>query len=92
MGLPTIATNWSGPTGFLDEHVGYPLEYDTVRHRGTSNRVWYSFWLHASHDACQVSPMISRQSKLIENCCWPQSGRWMLPEVDKLRSQGYHTL
>ena len=27
MGLPVIATNWSGPTAFLDETVGYPLEY-----------------------------------------------------------------
>lgn len=28
MGLPTIATNWSGPTAFLDESVGYPLAVD----------------------------------------------------------------
>ena len=27
MGLPVIATNWSGPTAFLDETVGYPLQY-----------------------------------------------------------------
>ena len=27
MGLPVIATNWSGPTAFLDEEVGYPLDY-----------------------------------------------------------------
>lgn len=27
MGLPVIATNWSGPTAFLDETVGYPLEF-----------------------------------------------------------------
>lgn len=27
MGLPVIATNWSGPTAFLDEAVGYPLGY-----------------------------------------------------------------
>ena len=27
MGLPVIATNWSGPTAFLDESVGYPLQY-----------------------------------------------------------------
>lgn len=25
MELPIIATNWSGPTAFLDESVGYPL-------------------------------------------------------------------
>uniref|UniRef100_A0A7S1X2G1 Glycosyl transferase family 1 domain-containing protein n=1 Tax=Tetraselmis chuii TaxID=63592 RepID=A0A7S1X2G1_9CHLO len=25
MGRPVIATNWSGPTAFLSEHVGYPL-------------------------------------------------------------------
>lgn len=28
MGLPSIATNWSGPTAFLDESVGYPLRVD----------------------------------------------------------------
>ena len=28
MGLPVIATNWSGPTAFLDESVGYPLEIE----------------------------------------------------------------
>ncbi|KAK9828488.1 hypothetical protein WJX72_000263 [[Myrmecia] bisecta] len=26
MGLPVIATNWSGPTAFLDREVGYPLK------------------------------------------------------------------
>ena len=28
MGLPVIATNWSGPTAFLDATVGYPLPFD----------------------------------------------------------------
>lgn len=27
MGLPVLATNWSGPTAYLDESVGYPIEY-----------------------------------------------------------------
>ena len=27
MGLPVIATNWSGPTAYLDNTVGYPLKY-----------------------------------------------------------------
>ena len=26
--LAVIATNWSGPTAFLDEEVGYPLAID----------------------------------------------------------------
>lgn len=26
-GLPVIATNWSGPTAFLDDGVGYPLAF-----------------------------------------------------------------
>lgn len=30
MGLPVIATNWSGSTAFLDETVGYPLPIDGV--------------------------------------------------------------
>jgi hypothetical protein len=25
MALPVIVTNWSGPTAYLDESVGYPL-------------------------------------------------------------------
>eukprot|EP00040_Diaphanoeca_grandis_P025030 m.138235 g.138235 ORF g.138235 m.138235 type:complete len:538 (+) comp29979_c0_seq2:51-1664(+) len=28
MGLPVIATNWSGPTAFLNEDNGYPLHID----------------------------------------------------------------
>ena len=28
MGLPVIATNWSGTTEFLDSSVGYPLKHD----------------------------------------------------------------
>eukprot|EP00887_Chlorella_sp_A99_P006237 scaffold3.g6237.t1 len=28
MGLPLIATNWSGPTAYLDDSVGYPLPID----------------------------------------------------------------
>lgn len=28
MALPAIATNWSGPTAFLDESVGYPLRVE----------------------------------------------------------------
>ena len=28
MGLPVIATNWSGPTAFLSEATGYPLEFE----------------------------------------------------------------
>ena len=27
MAVPVIATNWSGPTAYLDEEVGYPLDY-----------------------------------------------------------------
>jgi hypothetical protein len=33
MGLPVITTNWSGPTAFVDESVGYLLEYDLVQVR-----------------------------------------------------------
>ena len=28
MGLPVLATNWSGPTAFLSERNGYPLRFD----------------------------------------------------------------
>jgi glycosyltransferase involved in cell wall biosynthesis len=27
MGLPIVATNWSGPTAFLTPHNGFPLPY-----------------------------------------------------------------
>lgn len=30
MGLPVIATNWSGPTAFLSSSTGYPLDYKLV--------------------------------------------------------------
>ena len=30
-GLPVIATNWSGPTAFLDDAVGFPLAYTGLR-------------------------------------------------------------
>ena len=30
MGLPIIATNWSGITAYLDESVGYPLAVDSI--------------------------------------------------------------
>lgn len=29
-GLPTITTNWSGPTDFLSEQTGYPVDYGMV--------------------------------------------------------------
>ena len=28
MGLPVIATNWSGPTAYMTEENSYPLPYD----------------------------------------------------------------
>ena len=28
MGLPIIATNWSGPTEFMTEENSYPLAYE----------------------------------------------------------------
>ncbi|KXZ47296.1 hypothetical protein GPECTOR_36g22 [Gonium pectorale] len=30
LGLPVIATNWSGPTAYLDDSVGYPLPYNSL--------------------------------------------------------------
>lgn len=30
MELPVITTNWSGPTAFLDEEVGYPIRVDNL--------------------------------------------------------------
>lgn len=33
-GLPTIVTNWSGPTGYIDPNVCYPLEVEKLWNRG----------------------------------------------------------
>lgn len=30
VGIPIIATNWSGPTEYLNEYNGYPLRYDRL--------------------------------------------------------------
>eukprot|EP00041_Stephanoeca_diplocostata_P009941 m.157102 g.157102 ORF g.157102 m.157102 type:complete len:492 (-) comp17962_c0_seq1:226-1701(-) len=35
MGLPTIATNFSGPTAYLNMHTGYPVTF-TMNHDGTA--------------------------------------------------------
>ncbi len=34
MGLPVVVTNWSGPVAFVDESVGYPVNYTLVEVRG----------------------------------------------------------
>jgi glycosyltransferase involved in cell wall biosynthesis len=34
MALPVLATNWSGPTAFLDEEVGYPIEIEGLEDAG----------------------------------------------------------
>lgn len=43
MGLPVIATNWSGITAYLDESVGYPLAIDGLVPVGGSEgeTVWW---------------------------------------------------
>ncbi len=33
MELPVVVTNWSGVTGFVDESVGYMVDYDLVKVR-----------------------------------------------------------
>ena len=40
MGLPTIATNWSGTTAFLGEATGYPLPYDLVPTADDAGQLW----------------------------------------------------
>ena len=39
MELPVIATNWSGPTAFLDERVGYPLRFQGLEEVSDTWRV-----------------------------------------------------
>ncbi len=34
MGLPVLATNWSGPTAFLDDSVGYPVAVEALVEAG----------------------------------------------------------
>ena len=40
MGLPTIATNWSGTTAFLSEATGYPLPYELVPTADDASQLW----------------------------------------------------
>ncbi|PNH03657.1 hypothetical protein TSOC_010261 [Tetrabaena socialis] len=40
MGLPLIATNWSGITAYLDESVGYPIDVERLT-TVSDNSVWW---------------------------------------------------
>ena len=40
MGLPAIATNWSGITAFLSPQTGYPLPYKLVKAPTAANHFW----------------------------------------------------
>ena len=40
MGLPTIATNWSGTTAFLSEATGYPLPFELVPTADDASQLW----------------------------------------------------
>lgn len=34
MGIPVVVTNWSGVTAFVDESVGYMVDYNLAKVRG----------------------------------------------------------
>ena len=43
MGLPVVVTNWSGVTAFVDESVGYMVDYSLSKVRAIghqSTMVW----------------------------------------------------
>ena len=40
MGVPVIATNWSGTTAFLDDEVGYPLPYTLQPAPHAAGQMW----------------------------------------------------
>ncbi|KAG2497097.1 hypothetical protein HYH03_004688 [Edaphochlamys debaryana] len=50
LGLPVIATNWSGPTAYLDEQVGYPLPLRGLVPVPPSEPAWFrgSRWAEPS--------------------------------------------
>ena len=60
MAKPVIATNWSGPTAFLDESCGYPLRYDGLVEvfwnacPGVGLRFWLGRGLQCGSIACVV--------------------------------------
>ena len=54
MGLPGVATNWSGPTAFLSNDTGYPLEYSVAPVSESLNlpgHVWAESCFDVNHKA-----------------------------------------
>ncbi|HVY72271.1 MAG TPA: carbamoyltransferase C-terminal domain-containing protein, partial [Verrucomicrobiae bacterium] len=45
MGLPVIATNWSGNTEFMSAETAYPLDYDLVE----ASQLEHELWLYRGH-------------------------------------------
>ena len=62
MGLPIIATNWSGPTAFMSATTGFPLDYtlvDVPPHMELDNHRWaepsVTHLRHNSEDEMRVA-------------------------------------
>lgn len=41
MGLPVVATNWSGNTEFMNPDIGYLLDYELIDIRGMEPEMWH---------------------------------------------------
>ena len=55
-GLPVIATNWSGPSEYLDEEYAYPLTYELVEAGGThaNHVVFNGTWAEPDYEHLRV--------------------------------------
>jgi hypothetical protein len=60
MGIPVITTNWSGPTAFMNEDVGYPLSIDGLVEIVADGPHFFSYFVSGRRIRCSlgVSPHV----------------------------------
>ncbi|GLC73421.1 hypothetical protein PLESTF_001373600 [Pleodorina starrii] len=63
LGLPVIATNWSGPTAYMDEQVGYPLSYSLEAVPPTE-----PYWFQGSQWAEPSVPHLRDLMRAVASC------------------------
>lgn len=56
-GLPTIATNWSGPADFLHEDIGYPLDVKSLV-KAEARCPYYAGFEWADPDAAHLQALM----------------------------------
>eukprot|EP00962_Isochrysis_galbana_P051529 scaffold22980_cov114-Isochrysis_galbana.AAC.1 len=80
MGLPVIATNWSGPTEFLTDETGWPLRYSFAPLPAEMNLPGHE-WVRAgdrgkggSFDGPRMPPVVCRDALLTGGLGGSQAG------------------